>query len=276
MDEPTLRLAAFLIIFGCMALAQALAPRRPLRFGYSRWPANLGIILIDLLIVRLLFPAGAVGAALWAEVNEIGLFNVVNLPASAEIAISVITLDLIIYCQHLIFHAVPLLWRLHRVHHADCDIDVTTGLRFHPIEILLSMLIKLSVVIALGAPAAAVVIFEIILNGMAMFNHANVRLPEKADALIRLMLVTPDVHRIHHSVILSETNSNFGFNLSIWDRIFGTWQEQPRLGHEKMCIGLEPTQQAPTHNLIYMLRLPFQGKLSQYPNSVQQQEKQDV
>ncbi|NWF35284.1 sterol desaturase family protein [Mariprofundus sp. KV] len=276
MDEPTLRLTTFLTIFGCMALAQALAPRRPLRFGYRRWPANLAIIVIDILLVRLLFPAGAVGAALWAEANEIGLFNVIDLPVSAEIAISVIVLDLIIYCQHLVFHAVPLLWRLHRVHHADCEIDVTTGLRFHPIEILLSMLIKLSFVIVLGAPAAAVLIFEIILNGMAMFNHGNIRLPKKLDALMRLLLVTPDVHRIHHSVIRSETDSNFGFNLSIWDRLFGTWQEQPELGHEKMTIGLEATQQAPTHNLIYMLRLPFQGELSQYPNSDQQQEKHDV
>ncbi|NWF38392.1 sterol desaturase family protein [Mariprofundus sp. NF] len=276
MDEPTLRLTAFITIFGCMALAQAMAPRRPLRFGYRRWPANLGIILIDILIVRLLFPAGAVGTALWAEANGIGLFNAIELPANAEIAISVILLDLIIYCQHLIFHAVPLLWRLHRVHHADCDIDVTTGLRFHPIEILLSMLIKLSFVIALGAPATAVVIFEIVLNGMAMFNHANFKLPEKMDALIRLLLVTPDVHRIHHSVIPTETDSNFGFNLSIWDRLFGTWQEQPRLGHEKMSIGLETLQQAPTHNLFYMLRLPFQGKLGQYPKPDHQQEKRDV
>lgn len=276
MDESTLRLTAFLTIFGCMALAQALLPRRPLRFGYRRWPANLSIIVIDILLVRLLFPAGAVGAALWAEAGGIGLFNVVDLPTGAEIAISVIVLDLIIYAQHLIFHAVPLLWRLHRVHHADCDIDVTTGLRFHPIEIMLSMLIKLSFVIALGAPATAVIIFEIILNGMAMFNHANFKLPAKIDAVMRLLLVTPDLHRIHHSIIRSETDSNFGFNLSIWDRIFGTWQEQPRLGHEKMSIGLEPTQQAPTHNLIYMLRLPFQGDLRQYPNSDQQQEKQDV
>lgn len=276
MDEPTLRLTAFLTTFGCMALAQALAPRRPLRFGYRRWPANIGIIVIDILLVRLLFPAGAVGAALWAEADGIGLFNIIDLPTGAEIAISVILLDLIIYAQHLIFHAVPLLWRLHRVHHADCDIDVTTGLRFHPIEILLSMLIKLSFVIALGAPAAAVIIFEIILNGMAMFNHANFKLPAKIDAVMRLLLITPDVHRIHHSIIRSETDSNFGFNLSIWDRIFGTWQEQPELGHEKMSIGLEATQQAPTHNLIYMLRLPFQGDLSQYPNSDQQQEKQDV
>jgi len=276
MEESSLRLTAFLTIFACMALAQAIAPRRDLRFGYQRWPANLSIIVIDILIVRLLFPAGAVGAAVWAETNGYGLFNALTLPTAFEILISVILLDLIIYGQHLIFHAIPILWRLHRVHHADNDIDVTTGLRFHPVEILLSMLIKLSCVIALGAPAMAVVIFEIILNGMAMFNHANIRLPEKLDATIRLLLITPDVHRIHHSTIPSETDSNFGFNLSIWDRIFGTWQEQPELGHDRMCIGLKELQQAPTHNLLYMLRLPLQGKLSQYPSNKEKQEQSDV
>jgi len=276
MDEPTLRLAAFLIIFGCMALAQAAAPRRNLHFGYRRWPANLGIVLLDILIMRLLFPAGAVGASIWAEANGIGLFNMIELPGAMEIALSIILLDLIIYTQHLIFHAVPLLWRLHSVHHADRDIDVTTGLRFHPIEIILSMLIKLTFVILFGAPAIAVVLFEVILNGMAMFNHANFHLPKKVDAVIRLLLVTPDVHRIHHSVIQQETDSNFGFNLSIWDRIFGTWREQPELGHEAMTIGLERLQSAPTHNLIFMLRLPFQRDLGQYPNSKPKQEQNHV
>ena len=276
MDDATLRLTAFLTLFACMAVAQAVAPRRSLRFGYHRWPANLGIIVIDILIVRLLFPVGAVGAALWAETNGAGLLHQVELSATAEIVIAVILLDLIIYTQHLIFHAVPLLWRLHSVHHADRDIDVTTGLRFHPIEIVLSMLIKLSFVIALGAPATAVLIFEIMLNGMAMFNHANVKLPKKVDAVIRQLLITPDLHRIHHSIIPKETDSNFGFNLSIWDRMFGTWQAQPKLGHKKMIIGLQPLQQAPTHNLMYMLRLPFQGQLSQYPKPDHEQERSDV
>ena len=276
MDESTLRLSAFLTIFIAMAIAQAIAPRRPLRFAYQRWPANLGIITIDILMVRLLFPAGAVGAALWAESNGLGLFNQLQSGYGISIVISVILLDLIIYTQHLIFHAVPILWRLHSVHHADRDIDVTTGLRFHPIEILISMLIKLSFVIALGAPAAAVIIFEILLNGMAMFNHANVKLPERLDAILRLLLITPDVHRIHHSITPRETDSNFGFNLSIWDRLFGTWQEQPQSGHQEMTIGLKQLQQADTHNLIYMLRLPFQGEISQYPSNKKRQEKSDV
>ncbi|ATX81104.1 Sterol desaturase/sphingolipid hydroxylase, fatty acid hydroxylase superfamily [Mariprofundus ferrinatatus] len=276
MDESTLRLAAFVAIFGCMALAQTAAPRRRLRFGYRRWPANLGIVLLNTFLVRLLFPAGAVGAALWADANAVGLFNLVELPPAATVALSVILLDLIIYWQHVIFHAVPMLWRLHRVHHADNDIDVTTGLRFHPIEIILSMLVKISFIIAVGAPATAVVIFEIVLNGMAMFNHANVRLPRQIDSAIRLLLVTPDVHRVHHSVIPAETDSNFGFNLSIWDRIFGTWKAQPDMGHDGMTIGLTQLQHAPTHSLAFMLRLPFQGDLGQYPSSNRKKERLDV
>ena len=276
MDESDLRLTAFITIFACMALAQAIFPRRELRFAYQRWPANLGIIVIDALIVRLLFPAGAVGAAMWAESNSLGLFNQFHLSDGITIAISVILLDLIIYTQHLIFHAMPILWRLHRVHHADCDIDVTTGLRFHPLEIVISMLIKISFVIALGIPVMAVVTFEVLLNGMAMFNHANFKLPNRIDALLRLLLITPDIHRIHHSTIQSETDSNFGFNLSVWDRLFGTWQAEPRLGHDKMLIGLDSLQQAPTHNLLFMLRLPFLDEISQYPSSKQKHENSDV
>lgn len=261
MEEPTLRLVAFLLIFATMAIAQALAPRRRLRLGYRRWPANLGILTLDGFLVRLLFPAGTAGACLWAEANGIGLLNQTDLSAAAEVAIAIILLDLVIYWQHVLFHAVPLLWRLHSVHHADNDIDVTTGLRFHPIEIVLSMLIKLSFVIALGAPAEAVLLFEIILNGMAMFNHANLRLPAWLDSVLRLLVITPDVHRIHHSVLRHETDSNYGFNLSIWDRIFGSWREQPEAGHDAMTIGLPQLQQAPTHRLLFMLRLPFQGDL---------------
>ncbi len=250
-----------------MALAEALTPKRQPRFAYRRWPANLTIVLLNSLAIRLLFPAGAIGAAIWADVNDIGLFNLIDLPESVVIVITVILLDLIIYWQHVLFHAVPMLWRLHAVHHADRDIDVTTGLRFHPVEIILSMLVKLSFVVALGVPATAVLIFEIILNGMAMFNHANIHLPKKIDAALRLLFITPDVHRVHHSVNVRETNSNFGFNLSIWDRIFGTWREQPELGHQKMTIGLVELQHAPTHALTFMLSLPFRGKLGQYPNS---------
>jgi len=159
----------------------------------------------------------------------------------------------------------PILWRFHLVHHADCDIDVTTGLRFHPVEMILSMLIKIGVVIVLGAPVLAVIIFEMILNAMAMFNHANVRLPKQFDAGLRLLVITPDVHRVHHSIIRVETNSNYGFNLSIWDRLFGTYRAQPQAGHDKMLIGLEHLQDAPTHRLSFMLRLPFGSHIGQYP-----------
>jgi len=188
-----------------------------------------------------------------------------NVPYAWSITVTVIALDGIIYAQHILFHAIPLLWRLHMVHHADQDIDVTTGLRFHPVEILLSMLIKMAAVALLGAPVLAVILFEMVLNGMAMFNHANARLPLRLDACLRLVLVTPDVHRVHHSVIRSETNSNFGFNLSIWDRIFGTYQDQPRDGHDDMTIGLAQYQLEQSGSLVWMLTLPFTGHSGGYP-----------
>jgi len=264
-DESLIRLAAFIGVLAVMALWQALLPRRELSQGYRRWPANLGIVVLDSLIVRLLFPAGAIGVALWAQQQGFGLLNMVSLTPALSITLAVVLLDLAIYLQHLLFHAVPTLWRLHMVHHADRDIDVTTGLRFHPIEIVLSMLIKMGVVALLGAPALAVVIFEVILNAMAMFNHANVRLPLPLDTILRTLLVTPDMHRVHHSVIRRETNSNYGFNLSIWDRIFATYRAQPAAGHSGMTIGLSQFQHAPAHTLSWMLRLPFSGEMGQYP-----------
>jgi len=265
MDETAIRLVAFVSMFAVMAVAEAVAPRRRLRFGHRRWPANLLIVLINSLVVRLLPVAGAGAVALWAEAHHFVLFNLLSWPSTIELVCAVILLDLVIYTQHVIFHAVPLLWRLHMVHHADRDIDVTTGLRFHPLEILLSMLIKMAVVALLGAPVLAVLLFELILNGMAMFNHANVALPLRLDALIRRLLVTPDMHRVHHSVIRQETNSNYGFNLSLWDRLFGTYRAQPEAGHDAMVIGLDYLQHAPTQNLAFMLRLPFSGQIGQYP-----------
>ncbi|MFQ5345538.1 MAG: sterol desaturase family protein [Mariprofundus sp.] len=265
MDPTSLRLIAFFLILLLMMAAELLAPRRVLRFGRKRWPANLGIVVIDVLTMRLLLPGGAIAAALWADSHGFGLFNLLAWSASMEVIAAVILLDLIIYGQHVLFHAVPILWRLHMVHHADRDIDVTTGLRFHPVEIFISMLIKISVVALLGIPVPAVVVFEVVLNGMAMFNHANVQLPKRLDRLLRLLVITPDVHRIHHSIMKSETNSNYGFNLSVWDRLFGTWREQPKHGHNGMTIGLEHLQTAPTHQLGFMLRLPFGGDIGQYP-----------
>jgi len=265
MDESLLRLIVFFAILLCMALAEFFYPRRPLLMGYKRWPANIGIIVLDVIIARIVIPAGAIGAALWANEHAFGLFNWLAWHDSVSIFLAIVLLDLVVYGQHMLFHALPILWRLHMVHHADREIDVSTGLRFHPIEIILSMLIKISVVLLLGVPVIAVVIFEMILNGMAMFNHSNVRLPLKIDALLRFLVITPDVHRIHHSIIREETNSNYGFNLSCWDRLFGTFRNQPQHGHDDMVIGLEHLQEAPTHRLGFMLRLPFSADLGQYP-----------
>ena len=275
MDESIIRLGFFFGILSMMALAEVLSPRRGLSQGRKRWPANLAIVVIDSIVARLLLPAGATGAALWAAEQQFGLLHWIDLPEQVAIVVAVILLDLIVYAQHLLFHALPILWRVHMVHHADRDIDVTTGLRFHPVEILISMLIKIACVVLLGAPVLAVIVFEVLLNGMAMFNHANVKLPARLDALLRLLLVTPDVHRIHHSIIRKETNSNYGFNLSVWDRLFGTYRAEPVQGHLDMTIGLEHLQQAATHSLGFMLRLPFRNLLGQYPILTSKQDDQE-
>src|SRR3954447_1505396 len=223
-----------------MALWEALAPRRPQAIGrLTRWPNNLGVVIVDTLALRLLFPTAAVGLALVGEARGWGLVNNVMLPAVLKVLAAVVLLDLAIYLQHVLFHAVPVLWRLHRMHHADLEFDVTTGLRFHPVEILLSMAIKLMVVVALGTPALAVLLFEVLLNATSIFNHANLRLPGWLDGALRLVVVTPDMHRVHHSVTPRETNSNFGFNFALWDRLFGTYRAQPAAGHEAMVIGIE-------------------------------------
>lgn len=238
--EPVIRLGVFLGLFVLLALAEALAPRR--RRSHSRgrrWPGNLGIVLLDSLALRLLFPTAAVGAALVAEQRGWGLMNAVAAPAWVAIPTAILLLDLAIYLQHVAFHKLPPLWRLHRMHHADLDIDVTTGLRFHPAEILLSMGIKMAVVTLLGAPAVAVLIFELLLNATAMFNHANLRLALPLDRILRRIVVTPDMHRVHHSILPAETDSNFGFNLPWWDRLFGTYRDQPAAGHDRMIIGID-------------------------------------
>ena len=266
-DATTLRLGIFLAVLFIMALWESLAPRRRRVLPRARhWSGNLLLIMLDALLVRLLLPAGAVAIALWSETQQTGLLHWLHLAQTpAGIVLAVILLDLVIYLQHRVFHFFPILWRLHMVHHADRDLDVTSGLRFHPLEIILSMLIKYAAIIALGAPAMAVIMFEILLNGMAMFNHANIYLPPALDRQLRKLIVTPDMHRVHHSVIRHETNSNFGFNLSLWDRCFGSYTAQPRAGHEGMCIGLTQYQQAPTHRIGWMLRLPFTGNPGQYP-----------
>jgi len=264
--EPVIRIAAFAGVLLAMMLWERLAPRRPQSIGRgTRWPSNLGVVVIDTLLVRLVFAVPPVVAALLAEAHGWGLFNTLALPAWFAVAASVILLDLAIYLQHVLFHAVPALWRLHRMHHADLEFDVTTGVRFHPIEILLSMAIKLVVVAALGTPAVAVLLFEVLLNATSLFNHGNVWLPPRLDRVLRWFVVTPEMHRVHHSIVPRETNSNFGFNLPWWDRLFGTYRAQPAAGHEGMTIGIEQFRDPRELRLDRMLFQPFRDDDRSYP-----------
>lgn len=262
-NEPTLRLAVFLGILVAMATWELAAPRRRIEIPrVIRWTNNIGVVVLDTIIVRLTFPVAAVALALLAQENGWGLFNIVEVPGWVAILSSVVILDFVIYLQHVVFHAVPALWRLHRMHHADQAFDVTTGLRFHPIEILLSMGIKLAAVLALGPPAVAVLIFEVVLNATAMFNHSNIRIPEKVDRILRLFVVTPDMHRVHHSIDPKETDSNYGFNLPWWDRLLGTYIAQPAKGHEGMTIGFEQFRTVRDQWLDRMLIQPLLGPAS--------------
>ena len=257
--ESIIRLGCFFTVLLAMMLWEWRRPRRTLSLPRTRrWPANLGIIVVDSIVLRLVFPILAVGVAGLAEARGWGLFNGMEAPFWLAFIASLLLLDLIIYAQHVVFHKIPLLWRLHRMHHTDLDFDVTTALRFHPLEIVLSMLIKLAVVILLGAPAVAVMVFEVILNATAMFNHGNVGLPPWLDQRLRWLLVTPDMHRVHHSVLVEETDSNFGFNLPWWDRLFGTYRDQPREGHTGMTIGLESFRDGRATGLYGLLLQPFQ------------------
>lgn len=265
-QEPTIRIVLFLGILIAMAMWEVAAPRRRVEIPrVIRWSNNIGVVIIDTILVRLAFPVAAVGLAVVAGEKDWGLFNILGAPDWLAIVVAVLVLDLAIYLQHVIFHAVPGLWRLHRMHHADLEFDVTTALRFHPVEILMSMGIKLGVVAALGPPAIAVLIFEVLLNGTAMFNHSNIRLPKKIDAVLRLFVVTPDMHRVHHSIHASETNSNFGFNMPWWDRLLGTYTAQPRDGHEGMTIGIEQFRTRRDLWLDQMLIQPLKGPASGYP-----------
>lgn len=258
MSEAAVRLTIFLAIFAAMAAFELLAPRRALRFGRGRrWITNLAIVAIDSIVLRIVFPMAAVGAALWVEAQGYGLFPALSVPPLVAGILAFVALDFSVWLEHVIFHKVPLLWRIHRMHHADPDIDLTTALRFHPLEILISMAMKALLVVALGAPALAVLIFEAVLNGGAMFNHSNVRLPLWLDAVLRRVIVTPDMHRVHHSVLRRETDSNYGFNLALWDRLFGTYVPQPERGHDGMTVGLSSFQDAAPTGLVWSLLLPF-------------------
>jgi sterol desaturase/sphingolipid hydroxylase (fatty acid hydroxylase superfamily) len=257
-SEPLIRLGAFFLVFLVMARWEVLAPRRQQTFGRSaRWPHNIGLLLVDVALLRVVAPGAAIALALAGESRGWGLVNALALPAWIAIPLAVVLLDLAIYFQHVMFHAVPTLWRLHRVHHTDLDFDVTTGTRFHPIEILLSTGIKCAAVAAIGAPAIAVLAFEVLLNATSIFNHANARLPLAVDRVLRWLIVTPDMHRVHHSVIYNETNSNFGFNLPWWDRVFGTYRAQPAAGHEGMTIGVDAFRTREDLRLDRLLAQPF-------------------
>jgi len=263
--EVGIRLGAFLAVLAAMASWEVAAPRRPRLYKrVRRWPSNLAVVALNTALVRVPFPAAAVGVAIVAQRRAWGLLN--NLPVApwAAIVASVVLLDLVIYLQHVMFHAVPALWRVHRMHHTDLDFDVTTGTRFHPIEIVLSMLIKFGTIAALGAPALAVLIFEVLLNATSMFNHGNVRIPLSVDRYLRWLLVTPDMHRVHHSIVVGETNSNFGFNLSWWDRLLGTYRDQPAAGHDGMTIGIEQFRKERELWLDRMLLQPFRGPAGAY------------
>ncbi len=256
--EMTLRLGASVGIFVVMAIWEVAAPVRELTTRKpKRWFRNIAVAVMNALVVRLVAPAGAVGVAWWAEQQGIGLFNNIEVPAAVAVVGSIVLLDLVIYFQHLVFHKVPTLWRLHMVHHTDEDVDVTTGQRFHPVEILLSMGIKAVIVLALGAPPLAVLLFEVILNGTALFNHSNALIPRPVDRILRLFVVTPDMHRVHHSVHRYEHDSNYGFNVPWWDRLFGTYRDQPDEGHQGMRLGLANQPDAEHQSLPWFVAAPF-------------------
>jgi sterol desaturase/sphingolipid hydroxylase (fatty acid hydroxylase superfamily) len=265
--ELYLRMGAALGIFAVMALWEFVAPRRALSVGrLRRWPGNLGILVLDALLVRFLIPVAAAGTAVIAAQRGWGLLNITPWPAWLEILAGFVALDLAIYAQHVVFHKVPWLWRLHRMHHADLDIDASTGLRFHPIEIILSMVIKMAVVVLVGAPVVAVIAFEVVLNATSMFNHSNTAMPVWLDRIVRLMVVTPDMHRVHHSVQRHETDSNFGFNLPWWDRLFGTYRAMPEAGHDSMTIGLPIFRDPEESRLDRLITQPFRNAAEGTPH----------
>ncbi len=263
--EPVLRLGSFLAVFAGLALWEWLAPRRERAFARrARWPHNAGLLLLDVVVLRVVAPGAAIAVALAGEARGWGLVNAAGLPWWAAVPLAIAALDLAIYFQHVTFHAVPALWRLHRVHHSDLDVDVTTGTRFHPIEILISIAVKCAAVAAIGAPAIAVLVFEVALNATAMFNHANVRLPAGLDRALRWLVVTPDMHRVHHSVVYNESASNFGFNLPWWDRLFGTYRAQPAAGHERMTLGVDAFRTPADLRLDRLLAQPFRDSPGGY------------
>jgi sterol desaturase/sphingolipid hydroxylase (fatty acid hydroxylase superfamily) len=264
-SDGLIRLAIFASVFLAMALVELVWPKRKLIVSKKkRWVTNIGISAAGTVLLRLMamlaVPVAAIAAAFYAQAHQIGLLNQLAWPQWIKVAVALLALDLAIWAQHLASHKIPIFWRLHQVHHADRDIDVTTAVRFHPVEIGLSMLWKIAVVVPLGASPLAVFLFEVILNACAMFNHANIALPAWFDRVLRLIVVTPDMHRVHHSVLRREHDSNYGFNLSVWDRLFRTYTAQPEAGHQAMTIGLTPYQSEAPTRFGWSLWLPFRSK----------------
>jgi sterol desaturase/sphingolipid hydroxylase (fatty acid hydroxylase superfamily) len=264
-SEDLIRIGSYLSVLGMMATWELVAPRRPLTASkLCRWGGNLTIVILNTAIARLFFMGGVVATAMMAQERSWGLLNLVEGPVWLELAFAVLALDFIIYWQHQLFHAVPIFWRFHMMHHSDLDLDVTSGVRFHPVEIVISTLVKSAAVLALGVAPLAVVAFEIVLNGTSLFNHSNARMPLSVDRVLRWFVVTPDMHRIHHSTSPCETNSNYGFNVPWWDRLFGTYCAEPALGQTGMKIGLEHLGPPVCLNLFMMLRFPFVTQLGRY------------
>lgn len=265
MDVNALRFTIFLSVFLLMLLLESLIPRHPtVDSKIRRIGINLSITGLDIILVRLIFGAAAVGAAVFAQEKHWGMLNYVDWPFGFEMAVTVVFLDLMIYIQHVVVHMIPFFWRFHVVHHSDRDLDVSTGLRFHPLEILVSMLYKIGIIFALGPTPLAVMVFEAILNGMAQFSHSNIKLPLALDRVLRWLIVTPDMHRIHHSVVVNETNSNFGFNLSIWDRFLGTYNENAKKLQPEIQIGIDEYQKAEDVTLVKLLLMPFRKAPQSY------------
>lgn len=262
-----LRVVFFVGLFLLLALSEFLFPKRPKNKDIPlkvRWVNNLSIVILDNLAMRLILPLMAIDMAFLAQENNWGIFNIYEVPYWLNIILTIVVLDLVIYLQHVMFHAIPIFWRLHRMHHTDLDFDVTTGIRFHPLEVILSMGIKIGAVALIGASAFGVLVFEVLLNATSMFSHSNLKLPLPIDRIIRCGFVTPDMHRVHHSILEHETNSNFGFNFSIWDRLFGTYRDQPSAGHQKMTIGITDFRDPKYLRLGWLLLIPFIGKVSAY------------
>ena len=258
--EAVVRLGGFVSMLALMALWEALAPRRTLRVGRRRWSANLTLTVLNTVVVRFAVPLGAYGAAELAIDRGWGLFNLTSGPLALEFVAAVLVMDLVVYLQHRLFHVVPFFWRFHKVHHADNDVDVTTGLRFHTVSMVLSMGVKMTAAVLLGASPPAVLVSETSLNLTAMFNHANIRLPVAVDRVLRWFVVTPDMHRVHHSAEIGEMNRNFGFNFPWWDRMLGTYRDQPAAGHQAITNGLREYQTDSTQTLFWMVALPFRRR----------------